>query len=263
MSSGCSEPRVIPALLLQDGQFVKTRAFEDPIYVGDPINILSIFNDFEVDEIVILDIRAARDRVPAPFEDLRRYAEECFIPLAYGGGLTSIEQLRQLFDTGYEKAVLNSALADAPEFVEAAATTFGSQSVVASIDVVTSSVGEEQVVVHGGADVVGQSPVEWARRAVDLGVGEILLTSVNREGTGQGYDLDLVSKVRSVVNIPVIAHGGAGSREDLAQPVLLSGASAVAAGKLFVFQGPDRGVLVNYLSRNQIKRLFSNSSSGT
>ena len=251
-----ANPRVIPALLLEDGQFVKTRNFSDSVYVGDPVNILSIFNEFEVDEIVILDIRAARDRVPAPVAELRHYAQECFIPLAYGGGLTSINQLSELFNAGFEKAILNSVLADEPSFVEIAATTFGSQAIVASIDVIATPAGES-VVVHGGRDLVGQAPVEWAQRAVSLGVGEILLTSVDREGTGKGFDLDLVATVQSAVDIPVIAHGGAGSREDLAKPVLDSGASAVAAGSLFVFQGKDRGVLVNYPARSQILRLLS------
>lgn len=252
-------PRVIPALLLEDGQFVKTRNFSDPVYVGDPVNILSIFNEFEVDEIVVLDIRAAQSRVPTPVAELRHYAEECFIPLAYGGGLTSIDQLSELFNAGFEKAILNSVLADEPRFVEIAAAKFGSQAIVASIDVIATPEGES-VVVHGGRDLVGQAPVEWAQRAVGLGVGEILLTSVDREGTGKGYDLDLITRVQSAVDIPVIAHGGAGSREDLAGPILDSGASAVAAGSLFVFQGKDRGVLVNYPSRSQIVKLLSSTS---
>ena len=254
-----ANPRFIPALLLEDGQFVKTRNFLDSVYVGDPVNILSIFNEFEVDEIVILDIRAAQDRVPAPVAELRHYAEECFIPLAYGGGLTSINQLSELFNAGFEKAILNSVLADEPDFVEIAAATFGSQAIVASIDVIATPEGES-VVVHGGRDLVGQAPVEWAQRAVGLGVGEILLTSVDREGTGMGFDLDLIARVQSAVDVPVIAHGGAGSREDLARPILDSGASAVAAGSLFVFQGKDRGVLVNYPSRSQIVKLLSTTS---
>lgn len=251
-----AEPRVIPVLLLQDGKFVKTTRFSDPVYVGDPLNVLSIFNDFEVDEIVILDIRAAHNRNPTPVRELQRYAEECFIPLAYGGGLTKVDQLSQIFNAGYEKMVVNTALSDNREFVQSATEMFGSQAIVASIDVVKTTSGE-RVAIRGGGDSIDCSPVDWAMRAADLGVGEILLTSVDREGTARGYDLELTKRVQDAVDIPVIAHGGAASRLDLAKPVLDAGAAASAAGSLFVFQAAGQGVLINYPSRQQITRLFS------
>ncbi len=249
------EPRVIPVLLIADGQFVKTRCFRDPVYVGDPVNVLSIFNEFEVDEIITLDINAAKSRVSQPFDLLKHYAEECFIPLAYGGGLTSMEQIGDVFRSGYEKVVVNSLLAEQPSVVEAAANRYGSQAVVASIDV-RGGRDAREVVVRGNTTVVADSPADWARRAVGLGVGEILVTSVDREGTGLGFDLELVAQITKAVSVPVIAHGGAGQRVGLALPVLESGASAVAAGSLFVFQGQDRGVLINYPPRSQIERLF-------
>jgi cyclase len=186
---------------------------------------------------------------------LQHYAEECFIPLAYGGGLTSMEQIGGVFRSGYEKVVVNSLLADRPSVVESAANRYGSQAVVASIDV-RGGRDARKVVVHGNSEVVADSPAGWARRAVDLGVGEILVTSVDSEGTGAGFDLELVAEVADAVDVPVIAHGGAGRRADLALPVLESGASAVAAGSLFVFQGRERGVLINYPRRSQIERLF-------
>ncbi len=249
------EPRVIPVLLIADGRFVKTRCFSDPVYVGDPVNVLSIFNEFVVDEIIILDIVAAKSRVPQSFDLLQHYAEECFIPLAYGGGLTTMEQIGGVFRSGYEKVVVNSLLADQPSVVESAANRYGSQAVVASVDVRGGS-DVRKVVVHGNSEVVADSPATWARRAVDLGVGEILVTSVDREGTGAGFDLELVAEVAEAVDVPVVAHGGAGRRAELALPVLESGASAVAAGSLFVFQGRERGVLINYPPRSQIERLF-------
>jgi len=249
------EPRVIPVLLIADGRFVKTRRFSDPVYVGDPVNVLSIFNEFVVDEIITLDIVAAKSRVPQSFDLLQHYAEECFIPLAYGGGLTSMEQIGGVFRSGYEKVVVNSLLADRPSVVESAANRYGSQAVVASIDV-RGGRDARKVVIHGNSEVVADSPAGWARRAVDLGVGEILVTSVDREGTGAGFDLELVAEVAEAVSVPVIAHGGAGRRAELALPVLESGASAVAAGSLFVFQGRERGVLINYPPRSQIERLF-------
>ena len=256
------EPRVIPVLLIADGRFVKTRRFGDPVYVGDPVNVLSIFNEFEVDEIITLDISAAKSRVPQPFDLLKNYAEECFIPLAYGGGLTSLEQIGDVFRAGCEKAVVNSLLADQPDIVESAANRYGSQAIVASIDV-RGGRDERTVVVHGNRDAVRASPANWARRAVDLGVGEILVTAVDREGTGYGFDLELVAEVAEAVSVPVIAHGGAGRRADLAKPVLEFGASAVAAGSLFVFQGQNRGVLINYLPRSQIEALFRTTTGPT
>lgn len=247
-------PRVIPCLLLDGGQLVKTRRFAEPAYVGDPVNVLSIFNSFEVDEIVLLDIAAAGSGVPARPEDLARYAEECFIPLAYGGGLADLEAIERTFSIGYEKVVLNSVLADDPEVVTKTAEVFGTQAVVAAVDV-RGGDGAWTVHTHGGSRSTGQGPVPWARRAEDLGAGEILVTSVDREGTMSGFDLDLVEAVAAAVSVPVIAHGGAGRRTHLAGP-LEHGASAVAAGSLFVFQGAARGVLVNYPTRPQLIRLL-------
>lgn len=247
------EPRIIPALLLADGQLVKTRAFADPVYVGDAVNVLSIFNDFEVDEIVLLDITGAHRRTPADLVELRRYAEECFIPLAYGGGISSLDHISRILDAGFEKVVLNSVLADDPAIVTAAADRFGSQAVVAGIDVRGGRSGE--VFVRGGTHPTGSPPARWAATAVELGAGEILLTSIDREGTYAGFDLELIEAVTASVSVPVIAHGGAAKRKELADPIHRANAAAVAAGSLFVFQGQDRGVLVNYPSRSQIERL--------
>lgn len=249
------EPRVIPCLLLDGGTLVKTRHFAEPAYLGDPVNVLSIFNDFEVDEIVLLDISAAHTRVPTPIPVLGKLAEECFIPLAYGGGLTTVDQMEAVLRAGLEKVVVNSLLDEQPDVVRAAGERFGSQAVVASIDVRGS--GEQaRVFVRGGGSDTGIHPVAWAVRAQDLGVGEVLLTSIDREGTMDGYDLELVEAVASAVRIPVIAHGGAGKRRQLADPVAV-GAAAVAAGSLFVFQGPRRGVLINYPTRQQISSLMA------
>jgi cyclase len=241
---------VIPCLLLEGEQLVKTRRFQEPEYVGDPVNVLSIFNSFEVDEIVLLDIGAAGSGQPAAAEDLARYAEECFIPLAYGGGLADLEAIERTFSIGYEKVVLNSVLVDDPDVVTKTAEVFGTQAVVASIDVKGGTVHT-----HGGSHDTGEDPARWARRAEELGAGEILITSIDREGTMEGFDLDLVGAVAEAVSVPVIAHGGAGRRKELSGP-LARGASAVAAGSLFVFQGSARGVLVNYPTRPQLIRLL-------
>lgn len=248
-------PRVIPCLLLAGEQLVKTRRFAEPAYVGDPVNVLSIFNSFEVDEIVLLDIGAAGSGRPAAAEHLQRYAEECFIPLAYGGGLGDLESIERTFSIGYEKVVLNSVLADDPDVVVKAAEVFGSQAVTASIDVRGSGPGAWSVHTHGATRPTGVDPIAWARRAEDLGAGEILVTAVDQEGTMDGFDLALAAAVAGAVSVPVIAHGGAARRKDLVGPIA-AGASAVAAGSLFVFQGTNRGVLVNYPSRPQLIRLL-------
>lgn len=250
------EPRIIPCLLLQGEALVKTVKFADAVYVGDPVNVLSIFNDFEVDEIVLLDIAGARSRMPSPLPLLRHLAEECFIPMAYGGGLVSADEMGAVLHAGFEKVVLGTALADRHDEVRAAVKRFGSQAIVGAVDVRSTAAGM-RAFVRGGAVDTGASPVEWASRAVDLGVGELLVTSIDREGTMSGFDLELVSAVAGSVDVPVIAHGGAAKRRQLAEPLRVGGASAVAAGSLFVFQGRGRGVLINYPPRDQIVQLLS------
>ncbi|MEO6988192.1 MAG: HisA/HisF-related TIM barrel protein [Aquihabitans sp.] len=247
-------PRVIPCLLLDDDRLVKTVQFADAAYVGDPVNVLSLFNSFEVDEMILLDISAVHSRTPSDLARLRHFAEECFIPLAYGGGVTTLLQVEQVLAAGYEKVVLNTALAELPELVQEASRVFGSQAIVGSIDVRGGSSGE--VFVNGATRGVGEGPVAWAKRAEALGVGEILVTAIDREGTMSGFDLELIEAVASVVGVPVIAHGGAGKRKDLSGPIHQASASAVAAGSLFVFQGPNRGVLINYPTRSQLVRLM-------
>jgi cyclase len=248
-------PRVIPCLLLSGSQLVKTRRFQEPVYVGDPVNVLSIFNDFEVDEIMLLDIGGARRRAPADVDQLRQYAEECFIPLAYGGGLTNLDEMQAVLAAGYEKVIVNTLLAEAPEVVREATNMFGSQAVVASIDVRGLN-GRRSAWVRGGTQDTGADPAQWAMRAAKLGVGEIILTSIDAEGTMEGYDLPLIQEVTEVVEVPVIAHGGAGRRAELGRPVREAGASAVAAGSLFVFQRSRESVVINYPSRRQIEQLL-------
>ncbi len=248
-------PRVIPALLLSGGRLVKTRNFGDPVYVGDPVNVLSIFNDFEVDEIVLLDIDAAKTRQPSDLDLLHKFATECFIPFAYGGGVATVEQARTIVAAGYEKVVLNTVLMEDPDEVRRIVDALGAQAVVGSVDVRPDGNGY-QVYTRGGTVATGMDVETWAKRAEEIGVGEILVTSIEREGTRAGYDVDLVKHVAGLVGVPVIAHGGAGERADLAKPVGTAGASAVAAGSQFVLQNGRESVLVNYPTRAEISRLF-------
>jgi cyclase len=248
--------RVIPCLLLSNGGLVKTRKFKNGVYVGDPINAIRIFNEKEVDELVLLDIRASLDNRGPDYDFLNEIASECFMPLAYGGGITSIDQIKTLLRLGIEKVILNSALNRDPNFVREAVATFGSQAITASIDVRRKLFGRYEVMTTAGTEPTGLTAVEAALQAEQLGVGEILLTSIDAEGSMEGYDVDLISKVSQTVSVPVIASGGAGKLEDFRSAVRQGHASAVAAGSLFVFYGPHRAVLITYPEYSKLRTLF-------
>ncbi len=249
-------PRVIPALLLSDGGMVKTVQFDDARYLGDPINILKIFNDKEVDEVVLLDIDATVARRSPDLNLLSRIASECFMPLAYGGGgVRDLRTAREVLALGIEKVVINTHAVERPSFVAEVADAVGSQSVVASIDAKKTFLGRYRVRTRGGRRRTGKTPVEVAERLVDQGAGEVLLTSIDRDGVMKGYDLDLVRDVAHAVDVPVVACGGAGSLSDFVEAVE-AGASAVAAGSIFAYQGAHRAVLVSYPSQAQLMELF-------
>ncbi len=249
--------RVIPCLLMKDGGLYKTTRFSEAKYVGDPINVVRIFNDKEVDEIVVLDIGAKGDDID--FELIEEFATECFMPLCYGGGIRSMKDARRLFELGIEKVSLNTASVSTPDLIEEIVEVFGSQSVVVSLDVKTSRLYQPSVAVRGGRERTGLKAVDHAKAVERRGAGEILLTSIDREGTGTGLDLALLSEVTSSVGIPVIAHGGAGNLEHLAE-AFSHGASAVAAGSLFVFEGPHRAVLISYPSQDEQESVFGLSA---
>jgi len=237
--------RIIPCLLLRHTGCVKTIRFSDPTYLGDPINIVKLFNDMEVDELGILDIAATREGRGPNFELLGTIADNAFMPLSYGGGLGSVDDARRVLETGYEKVVIGSRAAQQAELITEVAGIVGSQSVIVSIDVRGNFRGEYEVCVDNGRRRVGRAPEEYAREMEERGAGEILLTSIDRDGTMKGYDLDLIRRVTATVRIPVIASGGAGSVEHLAEAIEKGGASAVAVGSFFVFHGRRRAVLVN------------------
>jgi cyclase len=245
-------PRVIHCLLLQGKGLVKTVRFRNPKYVGDPINAVKLFNEFEVDELVFLDIEATRTGQKPNFDRILEITTECFIPLGYGGGVRSVEDAHRLFKVGVEKVIVNTAAAENPRLINEMAKAFGSQSVVVSIDVKRDWLGHKRVVTRSGTRKIGGDPSGWAREVESRGAGEILVNSVDRDGMMNGYDLPLIKAVSSAVNIPVIACGGAGSVSDLKKAVQ-AGASAAAAGSLFVFKGPHRAVLVNYVSPDDLQ----------
>jgi cyclase len=249
--------RVIPCLLLRGAGLVKTTRFRDPKYIGDPINAIRIFNDKEVDELILLDIRASLERRGPAFSVIAEVAGECFMPLAYGGGIASVADARRIFKLGVEKVVLNTAAWRTPEVLTEIAREFGSQAVVASIDVRRKMFGRHVVVVEGGAREAGIDPVDYARRMEDAGAGEIFLTSVDRDGTMKGYELDLIASVSAAVGVPVIANGGAGSVRDFAAAIHRGGAAAVAAGAMFVLHGPHRAVLITYPGQAELAQALA------
>ncbi len=248
--------RVIPCLLIQQTSLVKTMHFKNPRYVGDPINAVHIFNDMEVDEIAILDIDATHEGRKPDFKMVENLAGECFMPLSYGGGIRNLEDVRTILKIGVEKVIINTCAFENPEFIRSAAKEFGSQSVLVSVDVKKRLFGKYEVFVNGGRKSTGKDPVEYSKRMQELGAGEIILTSIDRDGTWEGYDIDLVRRVASAVSVPVIACGGAGRLADFSEAVKSGGASAVAAGSMFVYQSRDMGVLINYPVRDEIEKIF-------
>jgi cyclase len=238
--------RIIPTLLLRGESLVKTRRFGRFTYVGDPCNTVRIFNELEVDELAFLDITATRDRRGPNLSLLADIANECFMPLSYGGGIRRFEEAKAILRLGFEKIVVNTFALEEPRFISRLAEHFGSQAVIVSIDVKRTIFGRYDVRSASGTVSTGRDPVEWAREAESLGAGEILLTSIDREGTWCGFDLELVRRITAHVGIPVIAHGGAGCVADLSRVVRDASASAVAVGSMVVFQKKGMGVLVNY-----------------
>lgn len=246
--------RVIPCLLLRNAGLVKTTRFKDPVYIGDPINTVRIFNEKEVDELTFLDITATPENRKPPFKLLSEIAGECFMPLGYGGGVRSLDDIGEILGLGVEKIIINSYAVEHSGFIRESSERFGSQSIVVSIDARRKPLfGGYEVRVRGGREGTGLDPVRHAVRMQEQGAGEILVSSIDRDGTMSGYDLELVRAVSGAVDIPVIACGGAGSVAHFAEAVQ-AGASAVAAGAFFVFQGKHRAVLINVPPREEIER---------
>lgn len=239
-------PRVIPCLLLRGNGLVKTRKFRDPVYVGDPVNAVRIFSEKEADEIVLLDIDASREGREPNYELIAEIAGEAFMPVAYGGGVRTLEQMRRLIRSGIEKVVVNSAAIESPAVLLEGAAVFGSQAMVGGVDVKRALLGGYRVVAKSGTVEARIGLDEHLARLVASGAGEIFLNSVDRDGMMSGYDLALVKHVATRVTVPVVACGGAGTLDHLSEAIRQGGASAVAAGSLFVFHGKHRAVLINY-----------------
>ncbi len=247
--------RYIPCLLLKGSGLVKTIKFKNPKYVGDPINTVRIFNEKEVDELIFLDIEATpQDREPN-YKLLSEIADECFMPLAYGGGIKTLEQAKKIFQIGIEKVAINSASHNDLKLIRDIASIYGTQAVIGVIDVKKSLFGKQEVVSNSAATKHKQTPEAWAQELVKAGVGEIMVTSVDKEGTWEGIDVALIKRITDCVNVPVIAHGGAGNLEHLKEAVRNGGASAVAMGSMVVYQKKDFGVLINFPDKKILEKI--------
>lgn len=241
--------RIIPALLLINDGLYKTVRFKSPKYVGDPINTVRIFNEKGADEIVLLDIGIPRGKGGINYRKISEIAGEAFMPMGYGGGVRTFDEAKRVFDAGFEKVIVNSAAAENPALIGEIASVYGSQSAVVSIDARTGWTGGYKVYVAGGTKNTGRSPVAYAKDMENAGAGELIVNSIDRDGTWEGYDLKLIKAVSETVTIPVIACGGAAGMDDFRKAVSEGGASAVAAGSMFVYQKKGMGVLISFPSQ--------------
>ena len=249
--------RVIPVLTLDNEKLVKTVKFKKPNYIGDPINAVKLFNDKEVDEIVILDISATKEKRIPNYNRIEEIASEAFMPLAYGGGINSFDQITELFKLGIEKIIVNSAIENNINLIKQTAERYGSQSVIVSIDIKKPVIGKLSAYKNSGSTKIKAKLLEYISKIETAGAGEIFLTAIDRDGTYNDYDYDLIKLISSNCTIPVVSCGGANSIDSFLNAVK-SGASAVAAGSLFVYSSASKGVLINYPSQSDLqKELFN------
>jgi cyclase len=247
--------RVIPTLLLKNGGLVKTVRFEKPRYVGDPINAVRIFNEKEADELILLDIHATRSGRGPDFDLLEQIVSEAFMPVAYGGGVSSVGDARRLLKIGIEKVAINSASLEDASLLRQLAREFGAQCVVGSVDVKRTIRGNPEVFSHSGVKVPERDPVRWAQTLVEHGAGEVLLTSVDRDGTMNGYDVELLRRFDGALPVPLLAAGGAGELHTLRSALRACRLSGLSVGSRFIYQGPHRAVLISYLSIGELEDL--------
>ena len=246
--------RVIPVLLFKEGGLYKGQKFKNHKYVGDPINIVKIFNEKQVDELVLLDIEASKKSTPIDFQLIEEIASEAFMPVAYGGGIKSINDAKKIFSLGIEKVILNTSAIESPELVVELIKHFGSQSVVFSLDIRRDFFKKLNVYIRSGTKKVKGKLEDITLKMQQLGVGEIILNSIDLEGTKKGYDLKLISDLSNLLDIPLIALGGAGNINHMIE-AKRAGAHGIAAGTMFVFQGDLDGVLITYLSEKEINQI--------
>lgn len=250
-------PRVIPILLLKGQGLIKSNKFKDYRYIGDPINAVKIFNDLKADELVFLDILASKENRIISIDFVKQVGDEANMAFAVGGGIRTIKNIKEIINAGAEKVVINTYAAENPNFIKQASDFFGSSTIVVSIDVKKSFLGKAQVYTLGGTKSTRLNPITFAKLMEENGAGEIIINSIDCDGTMLGYDFELIKNISEAVKIPVIASGGCGSLGDLKKAAVESYASAVAAGSFFVYHGPRKAVLINYPSQNELNNIFA------
>jgi cyclase len=250
-------PRIIPVLLLKNNGLVKSYKFKDHRYIGDPINAVRIFNDQKADELVFLDTDATSEGRTIKPDLVQKIGDECNMPFAVGGGIKTIAEIRQILNAGAEKVIINTKASRNPEFIRQASTEFGSSTIVVSIDVISRRYRRDSTCILSGKKSTGFDPVEFSLLMQEMGAGEVLIQSIQQDGTMEGYNLELVKKISNVLSIPLIACSGAGNLSHLAAGYYEADASAMAAGSLFVYHGPRKAVLINYPDSEELKKLFS------
>lgn len=250
------KPRIIPCLLVKNKGLVKTVNFGNPKYVGDPINAVRIFNEKEVDELIVLDIDATADNREPDYKMIENLAAECRMPLCYGGGVKSVKQAQRIFELGVEKVAFSSSVIENPQLVAETAKIVGNQSVIVVLDIKKSFTGKYEIWTKNANNNTKKNPVEFAKLLEKLGVGEIIINSIDKDGTMKGYDLSLVEKIRDSISVPMSVLGGAGSLQDIGNLINKFGVIGAAAGSLFVFKGVYRAVLINYPARTEKETLI-------
>ncbi len=251
------KPRIIPVLTLIEGNLVKTKKFKNPQYIGDPINAIRIFNEKEVDELIIIDINASKKNIPPNYRLIEDMCSECFMPLVYGGGIKNIEQARKIFSLGIEKICIQSGILDNPKFIEDLYSEFGKQSVILSLDFKKDWFKKYKLFCTRSMKFYQSDLFERINNLINQGVGELLITSINKDGSMTGPELDLITTVRKNIKIPLIYLGGISKLEDIENSIK-AGANAVAAGSFFIYYGPHKAVLLTYPSNIMIEEIFKN-----
>ena len=251
-------PRIIPCLLVQNKGLVKSVQFKNHKYVGDPINAVRIFNEKEADELMLIDIDTTINKVEPNYKMIQNIASECRMPLCYGGGIKNVQQAQKIFSLGVEKIALSSILVENPNIISDLASKVGSQSVVAILDVKKKLFGGYEIFTHNGKNSTGINPIDFVQKIENLGAGEIVINSIDQDGTMNGYDLKLVEQIRKSTTLPLTILGGAGSLNHIGNLIQNYGIIGAAAGSLFVFKGVYKAVLINYPSFNEKDKLINN-----
>ena len=251
-------PRVIPVLLLKNLGLVKSIKFKKHKYIGDPINSVKIFNDLKADELIFLDILASKEKRTVSLDFVKNVGSEANMPFGVGGGIKTIEDIRKIISAGAEKVILNTHAFLDQEFIKKASDEFGSSTICVSMDVKKTLFKGERVFIYGGSKMTKMKPVAYSKIIEQMGAGEIIVNSIDRDGVMEGHNIDLIKRISKNVSIPVVALGGAGKMSDFSSATREGFASAVAAGSKFIYQGTRRAVLVNYPNKEILNKIFSN-----